>query len=125
MANNPTEQELHSLLGADIPVLPIPKVLVKRTEKYTIKIPEDPDNLHIQIFFNEPWSKMVNSKKVFKVQAEVSKMISALDIPYEFEVTIIPDEQSLYIGANGYLKSLTSTILDITDPTEKVLAECL
>lgn len=125
MTQIPDERQLNSLLGSDIPELPVVYAQVKRMPNYTIRIPDDPEDLQIQLFFTEPWESLVNSRKIFTLQDKISKMLEKLDTPHIFSVELIPSAESLFIGSEGYLKELTNTARYIADKIEEVLSEVL
>ena len=120
-----TDQKITALMGADIPELPVPVVQVKRTDKYIIKIPEDTKDLHVQIYFIEPFIRLIETKKIFNIQTEIADKLTALPIAEAFEVDIIKAEKSLYVGSVGFFNSLTSDILPVITGIEEVLQDNL
>lgn len=90
--------------------LPVQTFQEKKTEKYLVKIPDDSHDLHIQLYFTEPFESMVTSKKIFKIIRELEARLGAADLEGDFEMELITEAQSIYLGSKGFWDSLVTDI---------------
>lgn len=103
--------------------LPVQTAQEKKMDKYTIRVPDDSHDLHIQLYFKERFESMVASKKVFKILKEIEKRLSASDFEGDFELELITEAQSIYIGSKGFWDSLVTDAEGVLTLIESVLID--
>ena len=104
---------------------PIITAQVKDTEKYTLRVPDDSEDLHLQIHFVKPFKALVASKHIYKIEREIKAALEASDIDGEFELEIVLANESMYLGSPGFWQSLTSSIEELLVVVEGVLNKYL
>lgn len=101
--------------------LPLQTFQEKSTDKYTIRVPDDNHDLHMQLYFKEPFKQMVTSKKVFKILKALEKELTASDLEGEFELELYTETESIYLGSRDFWDSLVTDIGKLIALVEKVL----
>lgn len=97
----------------------------KKTTLYTIRIPDDEADLHVQVYFATPFSSLIASKKVFNIIRAIEKGLSDSDLEGTFELELLPEMQSIYLGSPGFWKSFVTNIDGVLGLVEGVLTQHL
>lgn len=103
--------------------LPLQTFQEKSTDKYMIRVPDDEHDLHMQLYFKEPFKQMVTSKKIFKILKALEKELIASDLEGEYELELYIETESIYLGSKGFWDSLVTDIEKLVALVEKVLNE--
>jgi len=101
--------------------LPVQTFQEKQTALYLLKIPDDESDLHIQIYFTQPFAQLVASKKIFKIVRLIETGIREADLEGSYEIEVIPEAQSVYLGSPGFWKSFVTDISAVLMLVEGVL----
>ena len=97
----------------------------KKTALYSIKIPDDDTDLHVQVYFTAPFSALVASKKVFNIIRDIERELASSDLEGTFELELMPEVQSIYLGSLGFWKSFVTDVNAVLGLVEKVLIQNL
>ena len=106
-------------------VLPVQEFQEKQTDKYLLKIADDENDLHLQIFFTAPFASLVASKQVFAIVRELSTAVGLSDLAGEYVIELVPEADSIYIGSEGFWKSFVTDIDAVLKLVEGVLVSKL
>ena len=103
---------------------PIVTFQKKETDKYVLKIP-DSEDLILQIFFKGAFRKLVETKKVYKLERLLVKKLEASDLEGEYEIELIPVNESICVTSPGFWKSLVTDSEALLSIVEGSLNEVL
>lgn len=99
---------------------PIVRAQKKETEHYTLRIPDNED-LILQIFFKKPFRVLVNNKKIYEIQRGIAKALEASSLEGEFELEVIPANETMCLTSPGFWTSLVTDITKVLELVEEEL----
>ena len=108
-------------IGVESLVVP---VQVKKTNNYTIRIPDDEHALHVQLYFTD-YNKLIANRVFFEIKNAIITALEESDYTEEFEVTFIAPEKSLYIGCETFFDNLANSLEKIVSLIEEQLIKYL